>query len=321
MIIILSTPDDVHATHVHSLLIARGLDCEIIDPGDFPQSISLRVEFGGASAPAFTLSTTARDIDLSTVNSIWYRRPNKPVPHPNLDERVRRFVAAECSTVIDDVLGNLECRWLPARPSTHRTAEAKLLQLRLAIKLGFTTPTTLVTNQPSSLLSFHQRTNGKIISKLAGKSFGTMLGTHLIRYTEQVSSRDLLHVESLRLCPMVFQEYVPKLVELRVTVVGNNVFTAEIDSQATNHTQFDWRRYEHDRTPHRIHELPDHVAARCVELVRLLGLNYGAIDLIVTPDGRYIFLEVNPNGQYLWIEGATDLQISESICDFLQGSV
>ena len=48
-----------------------------------------------------------------------------------------------------------------------------------------------------------------------------------------------------------------------------------------------------------------------------LGLNYGAIDMIVTPDGRYVFLEVNPQGQCQWIEEVTGLPINEALCDLL----
>jgi glutathione synthase/RimK-type ligase-like ATP-grasp enzyme len=59
------------------------------------------------------------------------------------------------------------------------------------------------------------------------------------------------------------------------------------------------------------------VEERCVRLVAQLGLCYGAIDLVLTPDGRYIFLEINPNGQYLWIERMTGLPITEAICDLL----
>src|SRR5439155_14491583 len=96
----------------------------------------------------------------------------------------------------------------------------------------------------------------------------------------------------------------------------------EIHSQATNHTRYDWRRYDFCKTPHRPHALPAEVQARCVRLVRRLGLCYGAIDMVLTPDGRYVFLEINPNGQYLWIEQETGLPISDAICDLLmQGHV
>src|SRR5207249_969990 len=113
------------------------------------------------------------------------------------------------------------------------------------------------------------------------------------------------------------QSYVPKHVELRITVVGQLVFAAEIHSQESNHTRYDWRQYDFYETPYFVHKLPSAVASRCVQLVERLGLCYGAIDMILTPDERYVFLEINPNGQYLWVEEATGLPISEAICNLL----
>jgi glutathione synthase/RimK-type ligase-like ATP-grasp enzyme len=119
---------------------------------------------------------------------------------------------------------------------------------------------------------------------------------------------------------MLFQAYVPKRSELRVTVVGERVFAAEIGSQATHHTRHDWRRYDMAHTPHTPHALPEPVARAAVALVRALGLVYGAIDLVLTPDGDYVFLEINPNGQYLWIEHLTGLPITAAIADHLIGA-
>jgi glutathione synthase/RimK-type ligase-like ATP-grasp enzyme len=110
---------------------------------------------------------------------------------------------------------------------------------------------------------------------------------------------------------------VPKRVELRITVVGDQVFAAEIHSQKAKRTRIDWRRYDLAHTPHYPHTLPDEVRRSCVELVRRLGLCYGAIDMVLTPDGRYVFLEINPNGQFLWIEQLTGMPISDAICDLL----
>jgi glutathione synthase/RimK-type ligase-like ATP-grasp enzyme len=58
----------------------------------------------------------------------------------------------------------------------------------------------------------------------------------------------------------------------------------------------------------------------CVQLVERLELCYGAIDMILTPDGRYVFLEINPSGQYGWIEQVTGLPISAAICEFLMAA-
>jgi glutathione synthase/RimK-type ligase-like ATP-grasp enzyme len=51
-----------------------------------------------------------------------------------------------------------------------------------------------------------------------------------------------------------------------------------------------------------------------------LGLNFGAVDMILTPDGRYVFLEINPNGQWGWVEDLTGMPISEEIIGLLTQS-
>jgi glutathione synthase/RimK-type ligase-like ATP-grasp enzyme len=60
---------------------------------------------------------------------------------------------------------------------------------------------------------------------------------------------------------------------------------------------------------------------RCIALIERLGLNNGAIDLILTPDGRHVFLEVNPTGQWQWIDHLTGLPIANAVCDFLAGDM
>jgi len=46
---------------------------------------------------------------------------------------------------------------------------------------------------------------------------------------------------------------------------------------------------------------------------------YGAIDLRLTPEGRYVFLEINPAGQFLYIEYATGQPIAAAIARKLIG--
>ena len=197
-------------------------------------------------------------------------------------------------------------------------AQRKLTQLQLARGLGFDIAPTLVTTDPDELLTF-RAAHADLVSKQVGFTQGFKLpGTDEgFRYTLPVTPRDLTHVEAIRLCPIIVQARVPKRSELRVTVVGEKVFAAEIDSQETHHTATDWRRYDHPHCVLRPHRLPDAVASQCVGLTHALGLRFGALDLVLTPDGRYVFLEINPNGQYLWTEHAAGLPISDAMATLL----
>lgn len=98
--------------------------------------------------------------------------------------------------------------------------------------------------------------------------------------------------------------------------MGNDIFTAAIDSQSLNHTKIDWRR-DGINLPHTIYRLPDEVANKCLELTHQFKLNFGAIDMIVTPDNEYVFLEINPNGQWAWIEEMTGLPIAQAMITLL----
>lgn len=43
-----------------------------------------------------------------------------------------------------------------------------------------------------------------------------------------------------------------------------------------------------------------------------------AIDLIETPQGEFVFLEVNPSGQWGWIADLAGLPIPEAVADMLE---
>jgi len=50
-------------------------------------------------------------------------------------------------------------------------------------------------------------------------------------------------------------------------------------------------------------------------------LSFGAIDLLLTPTGEYVFLEINPNGQWYWLELITGIPLTNAMCDVLTGVV
>jgi glutathione synthase/RimK-type ligase-like ATP-grasp enzyme len=65
------------------------------------------------------------------------------------------------------------------------------------------------------------------------------------------------------------------------------------------------------------YELAAETARLLGGLINRLGLVYGAIDLRLTPEGRYVFLEINPAGQFLYIEHATGQPIAATLAQTL----
>jgi glutathione synthase/RimK-type ligase-like ATP-grasp enzyme len=320
MILILSQPDDGHAAVVTKLLERRSAPYAWIDPGAFTAEAEVSASLSPGREIRRTWHGRERHVDLDAVSVAWYRRPTPVQADGRLsDEECRGYATTEKRAVLGDLWESLPCRWIPGPPSVLRRAELKLFQLTVARALGFELPPTLITSSPRDFFAFYREHDGRVISKLpsSGAFINGPLGHRFRRFTEPVRHRDLAHAESLRTSPMIFQAYVEKRLELRVTVVGDRIFAAAIHSQATRQTRLDWRRYDPSHTPYTPFEIPPALAAQCVALLRRLGLSYGAVDLILTPDERFVFLEINPNGQFLWVERATGLPISEAICDAL----
>ena len=318
MILMLTDASDVHADHVAQKLRERGADFVRFDPARFPSHAEVSIAYSAGGEMQFKLFVENQEVDLSGLRSVWYRRPGACLPPQEItDKPTSEYVEQECKVFMQDAWNSIDALWLPAPHFVIRRAELKASQLKVAGSLGFELPPTLFTNSAEEMLDFYVEHNGNIVSKLPSASLYRLRGTTINRYTQVVSKRDIGYARAVRLCPIILQAYVPKRVELRITVVGREVFAAEIHSQHSNHTRHDWRRYDRFKTPYFPHDLPPDLRQRCIQLVEQLGLRYGAIDMVLTPDERYVFLEINPNGQYLWIEEMTGLPISDAICDVL----
>lgn len=209
---------------------------------------------------------------------------------------------------------------------------AKVEQLILARQAGLDVPRTLVTLDPRELRSFSRSCpDGVAIKRLNNhpamfrSSYPQqMIYTNLIRKADM----DRLPLDSIRLAPCFFQEYVPKKSELRVFVVDDRVFSVEIFSQLEAQTEIDWRHYprkpnakgweiDYDRWKCAPVDLPASVQNRCRQVAREMGLHYAAIDLIKSTDGRYVFLEANNPGAWGWLEEQTGLPITDAIVEVL----
>ena len=77
---------------------------------------------------------------------------------------------------------------------------------------------------------------------------------------------------------------------------------AKLHSQLHVDGQVDWRAIRTGQMLVEPYQLPEDVEAKIRVFMRQLGIVFGSFDFIVTPDGDYVFLEVNEQGQFLWLE-------------------
>jgi glutathione synthase/RimK-type ligase-like ATP-grasp enzyme len=135
------------------------------------------------------------------------------------------------------------------------------------------------------------------------------------RETRVLRAEELPLLDRVVLAPVIFQEFVPAEADVRVTVVGDNLFATAI-VPAPGGYQLDYRM-DLAGASYLPTELPPEVADRIRALMQRLGLLYGALDLRRRADGSYVFLEINPAGEWLFVEERSGQPITEAVADFL----
>lgn len=320
VLIITKSDDNDCIPSVIRAVKARGGRAYRFDTDLFPTDVTLALEYGHERRD-LRLTGPQGTLDLAEVTAVWYRRTHFGAAIPDsMDKQLRSASLGESRATVLGMIGSLRAFHLD--PVTIiRGAGHKQLQLQIAQELGLETPRTLISNDPEAVRRFTAEcTDGVITKMLSSFAIYGEQGEEKVVFTTPLRPEDLEDLSGLRYCPMTFQERVAKQVELRVTVVGSQVFAASIDPTLTGRAAEDWRRDGVELIDHwKPYDLPVDIATRLVGLLDRFDLNYGAIDLIVTPEGRHVFLEINPAGEYFWLDRCPGLPISEAIADTLLG--
>ncbi len=317
ILIVTHSTDNESPRAVARALEARGERVYRFDTDLFPTELQLSLDEGGDGR----LSGPEGVLELSEVSAVWYRRNGigTRIP-PEVDPQLRQPSVEESRRLVLGMIAALGVFQLDSLEVLRR-AEHKPLQLKLARALGLEVPRTLMTNDPEAVRAFARSCPSGVVTKMMA-SFAVYgeRGEEQVVFTTPLDAKHLEDLDGLDLCPMTFQERVEKALELRVTVVGERVMAASIDSQATPGAREDWRREGLALIDAwRPYTLPEPVRGRVLALMEALGLNYGAFDFIVTPEGRHVFLEVNPVGEFMWLMHNPGLPIHEALADVLSG--
>ncbi|HYH99424.1 MvdC/MvdD family ATP grasp protein [Hyalangium sp.] len=316
-LIVTRSSDSEAPLAVARALEARGERAYRFDTDLFPTHLRLSLDEGGGGR----LAGPEGVLDLAEIDAVWYRRSATGARIPQeLDPQLRHPSVEESRRVVFGMLAALGVFQLDALEQVRR-AEHKPLQLELARALGLEVPRTVTTNDPEAVHAFAERCPAGVVTKMMS-SFAVYdeRGQEQVVFTTPLDPGDLEDLEGLDLCPMTFQERIAKALELRVTVVGDRVMAAAIDSQALPGAREDWRREGMALIDAwQPYTLPEPVRVRVLRLMDALGLNYGAFDFIVTPEGRHVFLEVNPAGEFMWLAQRPGLPIAEALADVLAG--
>ncbi|QEH31610.1 Ribosomal protein S6--L-glutamate ligase [Aquisphaera giovannonii] len=275
---------------------------------------------GGDPSPILRLGDRA--LDRGHLRSIYVhpacrRRsdgilaPRFLAPHDAVPARDGPFAESEAEASLLGGLAGFRGLWVN-HPASEWLADHKLHQLEVAHANGLRVPATLVSNDPDSLRAFHEAHRGEVVTKAVSAHPNRLLGDEVV-ITRRVEI-DHLGLLDRASGPTLFQEFIPAALDVRATVIGDDVFATAIDSQA-GAGPLDWRLdYTVSMRPM---ALDDRTRSALLAVARELGLSYGAADLRITPDGEPVFLEINPRGAYLFAERLAGQPMTRALADLL----
>ncbi|MCM2420983.1 ATP-grasp ribosomal peptide maturase [Streptomyces sp. RKAG293] len=302
--------DDPTADIVIAELNRREVPVVRLDPGDFPVSVQVNALFGCRNS-AGSVRTASRVLDLERVRSVYWRRPS-PYRHDASDQ-VARWSVEQSRYGLGGILGSLRGAHYVNHPWRNQDAEHKPARLAVAARCGLAVPPTLMTNDVDRARRF-ARDHGPVVYKLLRSTdFVDDDGRANTVWVEEVPPEDIGPGVAQTL--HTFQQRVDKLADVRLTIVGDELFAARIDGSSF----LDWRR-DYDALSYRLVETPGVVEKGVRAFLEAFGLVFGAFDFGLDTDGRWWMYECNPNGQWAWFPEAISARIASAIADQLQRS-
>jgi glutathione synthase/RimK-type ligase-like ATP-grasp enzyme len=130
-----------------------------------------------------------------------------------------------------------------------------------------------------------------------------------------MKEEDFALLHHLQHAPAIFQAVVAGARDVRVTVVGDQVFASEFDIEQMNHIDY---RVALNEITCRPHELSPSFVKQILRFMDTLGLEYGGLDFRLTRDGRYVFFEINPDGEFIYLEDRTGQPIAAAMANHLR---
>ena len=314
-VLIITNKNDVTSDFIVRELSRQKVPFYRLNTEEIGISVFLTFDFSISEYSLYDIHQKSK-INLSTFTSVYYRRPKvRSNEDPTLTDNEREFLLSENYQTLEGLYKILEDKFWINPVYAIRNTENKIYQQIVAKKLGLKIVDGIVTNEEDSFRKFiNRRDKHKFIVKAIRSGQIGITNYDSIVYTSELKS--IPSDEEIKNCPTYLQIKEDKICDIRVTVVGDNIFPIAIDSQKKISSQTDWRKGQEFLNFKEI-DLPTTVNEKCLEITKYFGLYYSAIDFVLNKNNDYIFLEINSNGQWAWVENRTSYRISQEMVKLL----
>ncbi|MFE6163858.1 ATP-grasp ribosomal peptide maturase [Streptomyces sp. NPDC056486] len=303
---------DATADLVLAELHGRGVPVVRLDPGadfDISARVSAHLNAEGLSG---TIRTATRNLDLAAVRSVYWRRPTPYGGTGPGETTEEQFTNSQSRAGYSGVLATLTGALYVNHPWRNRDAECKTAQLATAVRLGLRAPESLITTDRDAARRFITEHGPTVYKPLRRVHLPGNDGTNRTIWVRVVESSEV--DERISTCPHFFQAQVPKVADVRIAAVGEELFATRIDIDGDH---LDWRE-DYDRLTYTPVPVPAEIRSAVRGYLDTFGLSFGAFDFALDSEGRWWFIECNPNGQWAFVDEPTRRAITEALADILQ---
>lgn len=310
-IAIFSLELDLHAFAImDNLRNTHGVICHFVATNAMVEKGGLIWE-SGPKGKAKLKSYEGEWFDIEDIDLIWWRRVNQPQQETPLiqDQISQQIVTNEWkSSILGLVLDKFKGVWLN-HPHQDLYAGNKLYHLNKAASVGLKIPHTLISQDYNEILHFCQKLGGKVIvKKLLGSSLQPLVTLEL-EYEDLVKAK-----ESIKLCPAIYQEIIHGQQHIRANCFGETIHPILIEAN-----RLDWRRDL--SVPFKPAIVDKDTQQKLVQLLKILDLQMGIMDLKYDETGNLVWLEINTQGQFLFGEALSGYDLTNAFSNFLIESI
>lgn len=271
-------------------------------------------------------SIAGKKIYLDEIRCFWYRKHfieitsqlklNFTSDEIHLDSpQLTKYILDELDSVREFLIHQLLKKAHVGNPV--ETNGNKLIAFSIAMEVGLETPTTTVSSNRNHLLNTFSRSSNLIVKSVEDGYFNSYNKTFVSAPYHMVSIKHFENKED-ELFPSCLQEYLDKKIEIRIFYLKGKFWSMAIFSQSDSQTRLDFRNYNKEK-PNRMvpYSLPTTVERKLKKFMNKMQLDTGSIDMVLTTDNKYIFLEVNPVGQYGMIAQSCNYNLDKFIAKLL----
>jgi len=313
MLLIITNKNDFAADFLITELIKHDKPYFRLNSEDIDQyGYDYRITDGRAN---ININLADHAVDLSLIDSIWYRRKitNKISTKNSPSEY---YIANERQRLVEGILQIPDVKWVNPISSTERL-ERKPYQFVIAKKYGFKLPDTLISNNPDEIRTFYNANQKKIICKPIYHGLYIEQSAKYAINTSRITQNDIENACLLSKSPTLFQKEIEKGTDIRVTIVGDDIFPVEIHTESKS---LDWRPQQIEKS-YTSYKIDARLESNCRRMMKDYGLLFGAFDFVKDPDGEIYFMEINPTGEWAWLEISLSLPICNAFIKLFYGGV